>query len=231
MASVLNQMMAAMQKLRENGLWREALAEYAHSRRGGYEGFFQGGLLWAFNSADPKTFLADVERGFPPFSGNKRVDFIIFEKNAKNDWWDSYNNGRPRRMLGMARALIELKVCRDENAAYYAAEDVKKLAGIRYSDENAELGVADKEYLVLLLLGGVGKADEMKRKIEQAERDFWPAIGIFHKGQCMDIPPTDNAVWILEGEPVPSSPEEQGFIKAMLLDVRSWLQCMWMPPE
>ncbi len=62
MAFVANQLMAAMQKLRENGLWREARAEYAHSRRGGYEGFFRGGLLWAFNSANPKTYLVPVRK-------------------------------------------------------------------------------------------------------------------------------------------------------------------------
>ena len=113
MASVSDQLMAALQKLRENGFWRESLAEYAHSDRGGYEEFFKGGLLWAFNSVRPRTYLADLERGFPPFSGNKRVAFVVFEEAAKDDWWDSHNNSRPRRMLEMTRALAGLEVSRE----------------------------------------------------------------------------------------------------------------------
>jgi len=224
MSIITDYLIATMRALNASETCRHILAEYANVRHSGFEQLLQAHLLWSFNGHSPRQFVADLERGFPPKTVN-RVDFVILEEKNRNQWWQCYETGQPAEMLRLCRALVEMKLVRDQYAPYYVGLDINKLREMWESPENASLGMAEKEYLELVLVGGVFDIENIPdpvAKIADRKKHFWD--GFQHAEDprnklSRETHLIDDNLWILYDEPVPSESQKRGFIKAMLLDL------------
>lgn len=214
MSKLTESLLSAMRSLKENDACRQLLAEYANVRHNGFENLFQAELLWTFNTLSPRHYLADLERGFYPLSGNQRIDLVVFDERDESGWWEHYWCGRSNEMLRLCKGFVEIKLVRDQNAPYYVGLDIAKLRKMRQAPENRFFGVDEKEFLAIVLLGGIFSTAQ----IAEREIEFWKGCdSLQDKLNQQDHLVAEEV--ILHDEPVPSNSEKRCFIKALLVNL------------